>query len=222
MRAEAITRPEDEHCIARCSLHSASTTLVGFGWDMRASVPFHCAAGTFVCCSAVRCQLAVRPRAWQHRRFAPSCCQTKLAALPWLAAAAAPDGTLLPAVVAGRGCCRQAVCACLCERRLGAGGAQVTLCEQLQGYLAKYQDAAKSADGSPGGRAAVAPLDGMAIYTRKKVPPPPLFAVLACDTALTSCRPIAILLPNCQNKIIAGCACAAWLGAADVPARMSA
>lgn len=82
---------------------------------------------------------------------------------------------------------------CVCKRRLRAGGAQVTLCEQLQGYLTKHQDAAKSAEGSMGDKAAVAPLDGMAIYTRKKVLPPPL-AAPACDAMPTSCRLAASLL----------------------------
>ncbi len=93
---------------------------------------------------------------------------------------------------------------CVCKRRLRAGGAQVTLCEQLQGYLTKHQDAAKSAEGSMGDKAAVAPLDGMAIYTRKKVPPPPLQGqpAMRCPPAADSLRAC------CQNKFIAGCACA--------------
>lgn len=45
---------------------------------------------------------------------------------------------------------------------------QVTLCEQVQGYLSKYMD--NKADGDAAAeKAEVKPLDGMAIYTKKRV-----------------------------------------------------
>ena len=45
---------------------------------------------------------------------------------------------------------------------------QVTLCEQVQGYLSRFQESNKSAAAAPA-KADIAPLQGMAIYSKKQV-----------------------------------------------------
>jgi hypothetical protein len=48
--------------------------------------------------------------------------------------------------------------------------AQITLCEQVQGYLSNYLASDKGAEDAAGGdKADITPLQGMAIYKKKEV-----------------------------------------------------
>ncbi len=48
---------------------------------------------------------------------------------------------------------------------------QVTLCEQLQGYLGRFQAEADKAAAEQAPKAEIAPLQGMVMYSKKKVHP---------------------------------------------------